>query len=206
MNLFHGSDKVCEKCGARLDNNCAVTPISKIFKGTNRYMICETCGYVSLYNESLDLVFNIDKYNNDTEIMNEISEYLDMIDMKIVEPELATENNEITEEDDDILLSTEESREALNKLLEEISHSCSGDCSSCTNCSGNCDCHENKEATDYVDFNADNFILAFNPETKDIGLLQTDSLAELGDISKYRFYSLSEVEVRPVVTYEIIKK
>ena len=43
----------------------------------------------------------IDKYNNDTEIMNEISEYLDMIDMKIVEPELATENNEITEEDEE---------------------------------------------------------------------------------------------------------
>jgi len=204
MKLF-GS---CEKCEALLEEGKAIlTQPSKLFKGTNRYLICNECGAVSLYNESLESIFNIDKFKNNENVINEISELLEKLNMEIIDT--AEEIIESIEEED-ILYNNEEVPK------EHELANCSGSCATCAGCSGHeeedheCECggecNGDCSCKDEYDFEYDRYIFAHNKISGDVSLLAKEDISILGELNKYEFFVLEPVEVKPVTTYEIIKK
>lgn len=203
MKLF-GS---CEKCEALLEEGKAIlTQPSKLFKGTNRYLICNECGAVSLYNESLGSIFNIDKFKNNENVINEISELLEKLNMEIIDT--AEEIIESIEEED-ILYNNEEI------LKEHELANCSGSCATCAGCSRHeedreCECGEEYNddcnCKDEYDFEYNRYIFAHNKISGDVSLLAKEDISILGELNKYEFFVLEPVEVKPVTTYEIIKK
>lgn len=190
MKLFYGT---CEKCGNELiEGKAVITQSSKIFKGTNKYLVCDKCGAVSLYNESLNSMFNIDKYKNNEAILDELSELLQDLNMEIANKEEEVLDNYL--EEDDILYNNDE-------VLEENEHQCSGSCSTCESCSGDCGHHEHEEEA----FDHEKYIFAYNKQTEEVSLLAIADLSILGDVHQFDFFVLEPVTIKPVTTYEIIK-
>lgn len=100
----------CPNCNTGLtENNVVSTKESTIFKGHNVYCMCKHCGYVMIYNKDRDLIFSLDKFKDDEDIIKEIYDLL----------------NE----------ATDNSIESVSKAAEEeVEHSCEGNCSSCAGC------------------------------------------------------------------------
>jgi hypothetical protein len=101
----------CPNCNSGLTENSVVqTKESAIFKGHNIYCMCKHCGYVMVYNKDRDLIFSLDKFKDDEDIIKEIYDLL----------------NEATDNSIESVSKTEE--------IEEVHHSREGSCSSCTGC------------------------------------------------------------------------
>ena len=194
----------CEKCNGQLiEGKAILTGSSKLFKGTNKYLVCNHCGAVGLYNESLETIFNIDRHKDNESVIAELTNLLQELDMEIVEQKEEYIN------EDDILYSNEEAKETPKE--HELSN-CSGSCATCPGCSSFCD--EDDDEGDYYEevpeveevFNYEKYIFVHNKVSGDVSLLAKDDISILGDISKYDFFILDPVAVRPVTTYEIVKK
>ena len=70
----------CPTCCANLNdsNNVIVTEESQIFKGHNVYVMCKHCGLVMVYNKTRELLYDLDKYKDDEDVLVEIKELLEM--------------------------------------------------------------------------------------------------------------------------------
>ena len=70
---------MCPTCCVDLNdpNNAIVTSESKIFKGHNVYVMCKHCGLVMVYNKTRELLYDLDKYKDDEEVLLEIKELLE---------------------------------------------------------------------------------------------------------------------------------
>ena len=72
---------ICPNCINQLTEDSAlVTKPSSIFKGNNVYVMCKNCQQVLLYNRDRDMVFDLDEYKDDEEILIEINKLLSEID------------------------------------------------------------------------------------------------------------------------------
>ena len=101
----------CPNCNTSLTENSVIqTKESAIFKGHNIYCMCKHCGYVMVYNKDRDLIFSLDKFKDDEDIIKEIYDLL----------------NEATDNNIESVSKAEE--------IEEVHHSCEGSCSSCAGC------------------------------------------------------------------------
>ena len=69
----------CPTCCCDLSdlNNVVVTNESKIFKGHNVYVMCKHCGLVMVYNTTRELLYDLDKYKEDEDVLVEIKELLE---------------------------------------------------------------------------------------------------------------------------------
>ena len=71
---------MCPNCINKLTEDSAlITGPSSIFKGNNVYMLCKNCQQVLLYNKDRDMIFDLDEYKEDEEIIEEINELLEKI-------------------------------------------------------------------------------------------------------------------------------
>ena len=70
---------MCPTCCVNLNDpdNVIVTSESKIFKGHNVYVMCKHCGLVMVYNKTRELLYDLDKYKDDEEVLLEIKELLE---------------------------------------------------------------------------------------------------------------------------------
>ena len=71
---------MCPTCYVDLNdpNNVIVTSESKIFKGHNVYVMCKHCGLVMVYNKTRELLYDLDKYKDDEDVLLEIKELLEL--------------------------------------------------------------------------------------------------------------------------------
>ena len=69
----------CPTCCCDLSdlNNVVVTNESKIFKGHNVYVMCKHCGLVMVYNTTRELLYDLDKFKEDEDVLVEIKELLE---------------------------------------------------------------------------------------------------------------------------------
>lgn len=69
----------CPTCCCDLNdaNNVVVTEESKIFKGHNVYVMCKHCGLVMVYNTTRELLYDLDKFKEDEDVLVEIKELLE---------------------------------------------------------------------------------------------------------------------------------
>jgi hypothetical protein len=71
----------CPSCANQLtDGSVLKTGQSKIFKGNNVYIMCKNCQRVMMYNVSRDLMFDLDDYKDDAEVLQEVDKLLSEID------------------------------------------------------------------------------------------------------------------------------
>ncbi len=66
----------CPTCCAEL-NDAVVTEESKIFKGHNVYVMCKHCGLVMVYNKTRELLYDLDKFKEDEDVLLEIKNLLE---------------------------------------------------------------------------------------------------------------------------------
>ncbi len=72
---------ICPNCINDLNEDSSLmTKPSNIFKGNNVYLLCKKCQQVLLYNKDRDLIFDLDEYQNDEEVIAEINKLLAEID------------------------------------------------------------------------------------------------------------------------------
>ena len=72
---------ICQNCTNSLtDESALMTQPSSIFKGNNVYLMCKKCQQVLLYNTNRDMIFDLDDYKEDKEVIAEINKLLSEID------------------------------------------------------------------------------------------------------------------------------
>lgn len=72
---------MCPNCLNKLTEGSAIqTGLSEIFKGNNVYLLCKNCQQVLLYNMNRDMIFDLDEYKKDEEVIAEINKLLSEID------------------------------------------------------------------------------------------------------------------------------
>ena len=108
----------CPNCNIALGDkeNIILTKESKIFKGHNVYCMCKQCGYVMVYNKDRDLVFSLDRFSDDKEVVTEISELLN--EATNAEVELVSKTEEKTEEEK-LKEQLEETKDQYLRLMAE---------------------------------------------------------------------------------------
>ena len=72
---------ICPNCFNKLTEESAIqTGLSEIFKGNNSYLLCKNCQQVLLYNMNRDMIFDLDDYKEDEDVIAEINKLLSEID------------------------------------------------------------------------------------------------------------------------------
>ena len=72
---------MCPNCFNKLTEESAIqTGLSEIFKGNNSYLLCKNCQQVLLYNMNRDMIFDLDEYKEDKDVIAEINKLLSEID------------------------------------------------------------------------------------------------------------------------------
>lgn len=183
---------LCPNCSCSLEDkeNIIATEESKLFKGNNIYIMCKKCGYVMVYNRSRKLVYSLDNYKDDKEVMEEVATLLTEATQNEVElVEVKEETPKVTERLQQKKTEPESEQESENEVVPDVEeHNCSGDCSHCSGC-----------------INQEVILLAFNKQTQEFELVKESALEKLEDLSIYDFYLLERVLVERTVQHKIHK-
>lgn len=71
----------CPSCYNKLsDDSAIITKPSEIFRGNNVYMMCKNCQRIVLYNKDRDMIFDLDEYQDDENVLEEIKLLLEELD------------------------------------------------------------------------------------------------------------------------------
>lgn len=170
----------CPNCTADLNekSNVLFTKESSIFKGHNVYCMCKQCGYVMVYNLDRQLMFSLDRFKDDQDILDEIQMLL----------------SEATNEE--IELSS-------LKIEEDIQeeHVCSGECHKCNGCY-----NEQEEVQtppkEYVESFTVGDLLMINKATKMASFINQDDLDKI-NIDEWDFFEVNPVLIEKVVSFKI---
>jgi hypothetical protein len=170
-----------------------LTEESKIFKGHNVYMLCKNCGYVMVYNKDRNLIFNIDKYKDDEEVLMEIEHLISKVDSHYT-------------------LNLEEGDTGEQEPEEYYPAQCNGMCSSCQGCTQKVKedepVEEPVETIQQKTFSAeiikDSFLIIDPNGMAQIARL--DELQFISNLGNCSVFALEEVTLEPVVTFKVHKK
>ena len=167
----------CPNCNNNIKDasNVILTEESKIFKGHNVYCMCKHCGYVMVYNLDRDLIFSLDRFKDDEDIIKEIHELLS----KASDVELEVVAKDIEE--------TKDIEEVEERPVES---GCQGNCSTCSGCHS----HDDLQAGN---------LIAMNLKSGDISIIRNQEQLNSINVDDYKFFELNEVIVERVVSYKI---
>ena len=176
---------ICPNCVNELNEFSAlVTQDSKVFKGGNHYVMCKKCGQVLLYNTIRKTLFDLDKYKENKEVLEEIDAFLKLIDEELC-----------------LIDDKEQNVDEGN---------CEGNCDECHRCqpdpvfSNNRAPVQQVEEPPHEDFSY--CILAINKVDPNKKLMIREDelkLLAVDDIKNWNFYELHPVNIKAVVTYEV---
>lgn len=173
----------CPNCNANLNEqgNAILTKESAIFKGHNVYCMCTQCGYTMVYNLDRKLIFSLDRFKDDEDIIEEIQRLL----------------SEATNQ------TVELSHEAPPK--EDV-HECDGMCHRCNGCYDEQVKQEVKEEqqprNQVMECLSAGDLLIINKETKLASFIAQENLDKI-NIDDFDFFEITPVSVQRVVTYKV---
>lgn len=184
---------ICPNCTNKLTSDSAlITKSSSIFKGNNVYALCKNCNQVLLYNRDRDMIFDLDDFKDDENVIEEINLLLSAIDNHY---------------------------EVSCPAVEECTNNCNtcdccNDCSGCTDRDG--DPYQNyfsrkkkvdepikEEPVNLINSTLNYGFLAVNKE--DASKKQLILEEDLGSIKvdEWIFFELTPVTIKAITTYEI---
>lgn len=181
----------CPNCNVDLKNNdnVLVTKESSIFKGHNVYMMCKHCGYVVIYNKDRDLMFSLDRFKEDQEVLDEVQQLIN-------EADGSNDLEVVKNEDVSQPLFEEEARPVIAppepEPIEEFMNSCSGDCSSCQGCN---------EQQQKINIKQGD-LLIIHKENGECAVIAQDDLQKI-NVDDFDFFELTPVIVERIVSYRV---
>lgn len=182
---------ICPNCINNLTEDSALmTKPSSIFKGDNVYLMCKNCQQVLLYNKNRNMLFDLDEYKEDEEVIKEINMLLSDIDNRY----------EVT----------------------TTAPPCSGNCSGCNGCDTQYQRSSNKRQVpvsqqepeqeaeeppveDIINATLSNSFLAVNKHDPSQKKILTEDDFGLLKVDEWLFFELRAVEVKPIISYEVIR-
>lgn len=180
----------CPNCTADLNekNNVLFTKESSIFKGHNVYCMCKQCGYVMVYNLDRQLIFSLDRFKDDQDILNEIQMLL----------------SEATNEEVEV---------SSLKIEEDVQEDvCSGECHKCNGCYNEQEIQmllseaANEEVQTPPEECIESFtvgdLLMINKTTKMASFISQDNLDKI-NIDEWDFFEVNPVLIEKVISFKI---
>lgn len=183
---------ICPNCINQLtDESTLATKPSSIFKGNNIYLMCKNCQQVLLYNVDRNLIFDLDEYKEDENVIEEINRLLSEID----------------------------NHYEVAPSCEPCSHNCST-CSGCDTQYQRVSnkerkapkqeefvspVEEEKQNSDVVKDILSISFLAVNKKDPAQKKILTEQDFNLINVDEWLFFELKHVTVNPIVTYEIVR-
>jgi DNA-directed RNA polymerase subunit RPC12/RpoP len=184
----------CPDCGVKLNpGNCLTSEKSKVFKGGNYYLVCDNCGLTVLYNKPRAAIMNLDKYNEDPKVLEELNLFFNHAGLEFS----AQSKSDIAEE-----------------VIEEAS---------CEDCNYNCFMKNNQQEEDVIDFDdaepipkealayepidLSHKILCISKSDGSTTILEKNQFKDLTEqfLVDFEFYELEKILIERVVTYNFIK-
>lgn len=184
---------ICPNCINQLTESSALmTKPSSIFKGNNVYLMCKNCQQVLLYNRDRDLIFDLDEYKDDDEILNEINTLLSEIDKhyEVSPPCEACQHDCSKCEgcDTQYKRSSNKERKSVHQEPEPEK---------------NIDNIPDIELI--VDALSNNFLIVNKADPSQKKILTQDDFKFI-NIDEWLFFELQHVIVNPIISYEIVRQ
>jgi hypothetical protein len=187
---------ICPNCVNQLtDDSALVTEPSSIFKGSNVYLMCKNCQQILLYNRDRNMVFDLDEYKDDEDVLEEINKLLSEVDNH------------------------------YEVLAPCQSNACEHNCSTCEGCDTQYKRSSNKERRTANPhpvapveelkeeiFNDDlikdalecNFLAVNKADPSQKKILSEEDF-KLINVQEWLFFELKYVTVNPIISYEIVR-
>lgn len=182
---------ICPNCINQLTEDSAlITKPSSIFKGNNVYLMCKNCQQVLLYNRDRDLVFDLDEYKGDEEILEEINRLLSEVDNHYEVAVSAPCQYDCSQcESCDTQFKRASKERKQQPLLSEESVS-----------------SKPEEVPDEViKQTLKQYFLVVNKADPSQKKLLTEQDFSLINIDEWIFFALEHVEIEPVITYKVVR-
>ena len=178
----------CPDCTNKLTTDSAlVTKSSSIFKGNNFYVMCKNCNQVLLYNADRDMLFDLNEYKDEQDVLDEINQLLSEVDNHY-----------------------------------EVASPCQQDCSKCEGCDSQFKRERAKKAPkaeepeeevhmqemiseEMIKQTLENHFLAINKIDPNQKKILTEQEFSLIDVNNWTFFELMPVEIKPVITYKVVR-
>ena len=177
---------ICPNCVNKLTEDSALmTKMSSIFKGNNHYLMCKNCQQVLLYNRDRDMIFDLDEYKEEQDILDEINALLSEIDNHYeVSAPCQHDCSKCAGECETKFKRASKERkakpvESQEKPVQDVEVS-------------------------VVDI-LEGYFLAVNKQDPNQKKLLTENEFGLIDINEWIFFELKHVDVEPVVSFKIIR-
>ena len=202
---------MCPSCYNKLtDGSASITKPSEVFRGNNVYMVCKNCQRIVLYNKDRDMIFDLDEFKEDKDVLEEINRLLEDLDPNL---------------------------EVVDKSQEQ---NCLGNCSACQGCNdyqgyfskkekasqvpqeepiqeesipveepeyeGHCNEYEDEPISeDDIQYALSNALLAVNK--KDVSIKKIFLVDDLDSINvnEWSFFELNPVKVKQKISYEVVR-
>ena len=182
----------CPDCGVKLNpGSCLTSEKSKVFKGGNYYLVCDNCGLTVLYNKPRATIMNLDRYNEDPKVLEELNLFFNHTGLEFS----AQSKSDITEE-----VSCEDcnyncSYSKNNKQEEDIIDFDDAEPIS------------KEETLAYKPIDLSHKILCISKSDGSTTILEKNQFKDLTEqfLVDFEFYELEKILVERVVTYNFIK-
>lgn len=188
---------ICPNCINQLTEDSAlITRPSSIFKGNNVYAMCKNCQQVLLYNRDREMLFDLDEYKDEQDILDEINMLLSEVDNHYeVAPPCQHDCSQCAGECDTQFKRA--SKERRNKPSEPEPES--------TPVKPVEKPEEEVIADDIIIDTLETHFLAVNKADPSQKKLLTEQDFGLIDVDNWVFFELKYVRVEPVITYKVIR-
>ena len=185
---------ICPNCINKLTEDSAlITSPSTIFKGNNVYMLCKNCQQVLLYNKDRDMIFDLDEFKDDENVIEEINMLLEKIDSHYEVPACSGDCKQCTSCHDEQEYARSSRRKPASlkdkvapaPTIEDVIE------------------EEPKEISEMINATLDYGFLAVNKIDPSKKLIILEEDLNSIKVDEWVFFELTPVTIKAITTYEI---
>lgn len=183
---------ICPNCINKLTEDSAlITSPSTIFKGNNVYMLCKNCQQVLLYNKDRDMIFDLDEFKDDENVIEEINALLEKIDSNYEVPACSGDCKQCAGCHDEQEYARPSRRKAAPSkaapapIIEDVAK------------------EESEEMSEMINTTLDYGFLAVNKIDPSKKLIILEEDLNSIKVDEWVFFELTPVTIKAITTYEI---
>lgn len=183
---------ICPNCINKLTEDSAlITSPSTIFKGNNVYMLCKNCQQVLLYNKDRDMIFDLDEFKDDENVIEEINALLEKIDSNYEVPACSGDCKQCAGCHDEQEYARPSRRKvapskaAPAPIIEDVAK------------------EESEEMSEMINTTLDYGFLAVNKIDPSKKLIILEEDLNSIKVDEWVFFELTPVTIKAITTYEI---
>ena len=174
---------ICPNCINQLTEDSAlITKPSSIFKGNNVYLMCKNCQQVLLYNKDRNLIFDLDEYKDEQNVLDEINQLLSEIDNHYEVAPCQQDCSQCEGCDTQFKRVSKEKKQVSSQSKEE-----------------------EVNVDDMIKETLEQHFLAVNKVDPSQKKLLTEQEFSLMNVNDWVFFELQHVVIEPIITYKVVR-